>query len=199
MDGSERVSPDGAGDEQAVDVTESELVPKPTRAAKPDAPTKPAKPDAQTKVAKPDGPTKPAKPDGPAKPDAQAKARPASKGKMPPTLVEPNRIVVSDRALASLVGLAAHEVPGVVGMAPVSLGEGLRRVLGLTQVDEGVVVDHPRGAGRADVDVHVVVAYGVNIPVVAESVRERARYAAKHLAGIELDEVRVYVQGVSRG
>jgi uncharacterized alkaline shock family protein YloU len=47
---------------------------------------------------------------------------------------------VSDAAVATIVGLAAHEVPGVVGMAPASLGEGLRRVLGLQQVDEGVEV-----------------------------------------------------------
>lgn len=123
----------------------------------------------------------------------------ASRGKMPARATEVNRVVVTDRALASVVGLAAHEVPGVVGMAPVTLGEGLRRVLGLSQVDEGVDVEHPKGAGRADVDVHIVVAFGVNIPVVAESVRDRVRYAAKHFAGIELDEVRVHVKGVSRG
>ncbi|MEJ2287820.1 MAG: Asp23/Gls24 family envelope stress response protein [Deinococcales bacterium] len=106
---------------------------------------------------------------------------------------------MSDDALSSILGLAAHEVPGVVGMAPANIGEGLRRVLGLSQVDEGVVIEHPKGELRADVDIHVVVAYGVNIPVVAESVRERARYAAKRYAGIELDEVRVHVDGVSRG
>lgn len=112
---------------------------------------------------------------------------------------EVDRVHVSDDALSSILGLAAHEVPGVVGMAPANIGEGLRRVLGLSQVDEGVVIEHPNGELRADVDIHVVVAYGVNIPVVAESVRERARYAAKRYAGIELDEVRVHVDGVSRG
>lgn len=106
---------------------------------------------------------------------------------------------VSDDALASILGLAAHEVPGVVGMAPANIGEGLRRVLGLAQVDEGVVIEHPQDELRAEVDIHVVVAYGVNIPAVAQSVRERTRYAAKRYAGIQLDEVRVHVDGVSRG
>ncbi len=112
---------------------------------------------------------------------------------------EIDRVHVSDDALSSILGLAAHEVPGVVGMAPANIGEGLRRVLGLSQVDEGVVVEHPNGELRADVDIHVVVAYGINIPVVADSVRERARYAAKRYAGIDLDAVRVHVDGVSRG
>ncbi|HKI58589.1 MAG TPA: Asp23/Gls24 family envelope stress response protein [Trueperaceae bacterium] len=112
---------------------------------------------------------------------------------------EIDRVNVSDDALASILGLAAHEVPGVVGMAPANIGEGLRRVLGLSQVDEGVVIEHPHGEKRADVDIHVVVAYGVNIPAVADSVRERVKYASKRYAGIELDDVRVHVDGVSRG
>lgn len=110
-----------------------------------------------------------------------------------------DEINVSDGALASIIGLAAHEVPGVVGMAPASLSEGIRRILGVSQVDEGVTIEHPNGAQRAHVDLHVVVAYGVNIPVVAESIRERVKYAADSLAGITLDEVRVHVAGISRG
>ena len=106
-------------------------------------------------------------------------------------------VSVTDAALATLIGLAAHEVPGVVGMAPAGIREGIKRVLGVAQADEGVVISHDGAA--TNVDLHVVVAYGVNIPVVADSVRERVSYAARAFAGVELDEVRVYVDGVSRG
>ncbi len=109
----------------------------------------------------------------------------------------PDQLHVSDSAVATIVGLAAHEVPGVVGMAPASLGEGLRRVLGLRQVDEGVEVS--RGTdGDVEVHLYVVVAYGVNIPAVAESVRERVQYAASTFAGVVPDQVVVHVAGVSR-
>lgn len=111
---------------------------------------------------------------------------------------EPDRVHVSDAAVSTIVGLAAHEVPGVVGMAPASLGEGLRRVLGLQQVDEGVEVTHDAETGTCDVHLHVVVAYGVNIPAVAESVRERVAYAATTYAGVEADRIVVHVAGVSR-
>ncbi|HEX7039209.1 MAG TPA: Asp23/Gls24 family envelope stress response protein [Trueperaceae bacterium] len=109
-----------------------------------------------------------------------------------------DRVRVTDRALAKIVGLSAHEVPGVVGMAPASLGEGIRRILGARQVDEGVVVTRHEDPSSADVDIHVVVAYGVNIPAVADSIRERVRYAAGTYAGVELGAVRVHVAGVSR-
>ena len=110
----------------------------------------------------------------------------------------PDRVQVSDAAVATIIGLAAHEVPGVVGMAPANLGEGLRRVLGLQQVDEGVEVSHDVAAGKVEVHLHVVVAYGVNIPAVAESVRERVQHAATTYAGVKPDTIVVHVVGVSR-
>ena len=105
-------------------------------------------------------------------------------------------ITVTENALASLLGLAAHEVPGVVGMAPVSLKEGIQKILGRAQARDGVVVvgDGP----KRGVDLHVVVAFGTNINAVAEGVRQRVQYAAKAFAGIELDAVRVHVVGVSK-
>ncbi|CAN5679483.1 Asp23/Gls24 family envelope stress response protein [soil metagenome] len=109
-----------------------------------------------------------------------------------------DRVRVSDAALATIIGLAAHEVPGVVGMAPASLGEGLRRVLGLAQVDEGVEVVRSPDDERVRVDLHVVVAYGVNIPAVADSVRERVEYAASAFAGVTTGAITVHVAGVSR-
>lgn len=116
------------------------------------------------------------------------------------TAAAPDRVVVTDAALATIVGLAAHEVPGVVGMAPASLREGLNRMLGASRADEGVEVHRrPDDRTRGAIALHVVVAYGVNIPVVADSVRERVRYAARALAGIEVEEVRVHIAGVSRG
>ncbi len=111
-----------------------------------------------------------------------------------------DRTHVADDALATLIGLAAHEVPGVVGMAPTSLGEGIRRILGVSQADEGVDIRRPDDdPEHPDVELHVVVAYGVNIPVVAESVVERVRYAAKHYGGVGVRDVKVHVAGVSRG
>jgi uncharacterized alkaline shock family protein YloU len=110
-----------------------------------------------------------------------------------------DHVRVADGALATVIGLAAHEVPGVVGMAPASLTEGLRRILGVSQVDEGVEITRSEDASRAEVVLHVVVAYGVNIPAVAESVVVRVRYAARTFAGVEVDDVKVHVAGVSRG
>lgn len=111
-----------------------------------------------------------------------------------------DRTHVTDTALATLLGLAAHEVPGVVGMAPTSLGEGLRRILGGSQASEGVEIRRSEDAPEAvEVVLHVVVAYGVNIPVVAESVVARVRHVAQKFAGVAVSDAHVHVAGVSRG
>jgi uncharacterized alkaline shock family protein YloU len=121
------------------------------------------------------------------------------RGQRSPATPPGDRTHVADDALATLIGLAAHEVPGVVGMAPTNLGEGIRRILGVSQADEGVEIRRPdEDPERPDVELHVVVAYGVNIPVVAESVEERVRYAARHYGGVEVRHVKVHVAGVSR-
>lgn len=122
----------------------------------------------------------------------------ARSGKQARARTAVDEVSVSDQALATIIGLSAHEVPGVVGMAPASFTEGIRRILGASQVDEGVVLARSADGRSADVDMHVVVAYGVNIPVVADSVRERVKYAAKLYAGVELKAIRVHVAGVSR-
>jgi len=143
-------------------------------------------------------------PDAPDAPEAAApppaeprRHRPRKTPARKPSAID--RIEVADDALATVIGLAAHEVPGVVGMAPASLSEGLRRILGVSQVDEGVEIERDAEGLANGIVLHVVVAYGVNIPAVAESVVERVRYAARTYAGIEVADVKVHVAGVSRG
>lgn len=139
----------------------------------------------------------PAAPEAAAPQPPERKRRSRRKPVRRPSQVD--HVEVADDALATVIGLAAHEVPGVVGMAPASLSEGLRRILGVSQVDEGVEIERDAEGLASCIVLHVVVAYGVNIPAVAESVVERVRYAARTYAGIEVADVKVHVAGVSRG
>lgn len=122
-------------------------------------------------------------------------------------------IQITDAALASLIGLTAHEVPGVVGMAPINLKEGIAKALGRSQVKDGVQIHRgKREKARADkaggkaeaadapywAELSVIIAYGLSIPTVAENIEERVMHVTKQYAGIRLEEVRVNVVGVSR-
>lgn len=122
-------------------------------------------------------------------------------------------IHITEGALAALIGLTAHEIPGVVGMAPANLREGIQRVLGRGQSRDGVVIGREGGArentgrdiesgavregGRYTADLYVVVAYGVSIPTVASNIVERVEHVVRSQAGIELASTRVHAVGVS--
>jgi len=107
---------------------------------------------------------------------------------------------VTEGALAAILGLAAHEVPGVVGMSPAGIRESISRILGRAEASEGVVVKpDPAAPGKYQADLYVVVAFGARIPAVVDSIGERVSWAAKSLAGVELSTVRVHVVEVSRG
>jgi uncharacterized alkaline shock family protein YloU len=115
-------------------------------------------------------------------------------------------IHITEGALAALIGLTAHEIPGVVGMAPSNLREGIQRVLGRAQSRDGVVIGREgvigrdgvgKDGGRYTADLYVVVAYGVSIPVVASNIVERVEHVVKSQAGIELASTRVHAVGVS--
>ncbi len=116
-------------------------------------------------------------------------------------------IHITEGALAALIGLTAHEIPGVVGMAPANLREGIQRVLGRAQSRDGVVIGRDgagkdgvaKDGGRYTADLYVVVAYGVSIPTVASNIVERVEHVVKTQAGIELASTRVHAVGVSHG
>lgn len=127
-------------------------------------------------------------------------------------------IQITDAALASLIGLTAHEVPGVVGMAPINLKEGIAKALGRSQVKDGVQIHRgkrekahadkartDKAGGKAEAadapywaELSIIIAYGLSIPTVAENIEERVMHVTKQYAGIRLEEVRVNVVGVSR-
>lgn len=107
-------------------------------------------------------------------------------------------IQITEAALASLIGLTAHEIPGVVGMAPSNLKEGISRVLGRANASDGVVIGKDKDAGKFTADIYIVVAYGVSIPRVAENIVDRVTHVAKTQAGIELAAARVHAVGVQR-
>jgi len=109
-------------------------------------------------------------------------------------------ITVTEGALAAILALAAHEVPGVLGMSPAGLRDSISRILGRSEASEGVVVKpDPAAPGKYQADLYVVVAFGSRIPTVVDSIHERLYWAAKSLAGAELSSVRIHVVGVSRG
>lgn len=101
---------------------------------------------------------------------------------------------VANDVLSDLVGHAALECYGIVGMAAPNAADGIAKILPTSRLRRGVVVDSSEKG--AQVDLYVVVEYGTNITTVSQNLIDRIAFVLKEQACIPIDHIEVHVQGV---
>lgn len=106
----------------------------------------------------------------------------------------PGGLSVSNNVIADIVGHAAMESYGVVGMAAPTLQDGLAKILPASRYRRGVVVGMSQAGIR--VDLYVVLEYGVNIATVCENLVDRVKFVLKEVAQLNVETVEVHVQGM---
>ena len=104
-------------------------------------------------------------------------------------------IKVADEVLSIVAGLAASEVNGVYGMSG-GIREGLTDMLGKQNFAKGIKV-YTEGR-TVKVEVHVIIAYGYNIPDVAIKLQEKVKEAVENMTGYEVTGVDIHVEGVRK-
>lgn len=103
-------------------------------------------------------------------------------------------IVIDSEAIAQYAGTEAMQCFGIVGMATVSMKDGLVRLLKMESLTRGInvsVIDN-----RINLDFHVIVAYGVSILAVADNLISNVKYKVEEFTGLEIGKVNIYVEGV---
>ena len=103
-------------------------------------------------------------------------------------------IAVAPRAIASIVASTVGQSYGVVGMAPRSFREGVAQVLHQRDAHRGV--DVRISDDWVEIDVYIIVGYGVRIAEVARNVQDNVRYAVERALGMPVARVNVRVQGL---
>ena len=108
------------------------------------------------------------------------------------------RITVSREAIAQIVGQAAAECYGVVGMTarPGLAGGRIGRLLSRDRLTQGISVGG--AADGLELELHVVVEYGLNLAQVAAALRSRVAYEVERLAGLPVRNVEVHIEDVRR-
>lgn len=103
-------------------------------------------------------------------------------------------IVIDRDVLAKYAGSATTECFGVVGMASVNMKDGVTRLLKRENVSRGVSVSISQNKIR--IELHVIVAYGVSIRAVSQTILENVRRCVETYTGMEVDKISVIVEGV---
>lgn len=103
-------------------------------------------------------------------------------------------IVVDKDVIAQYAGSVAVECFGIVGMAGVSVRDGLVRLLKRDSITRGISVSLDNN--KLILDFHVIVSYGVSILAVADNLISSVKYKVEEFTGIEISKINIYVDGV---
>jgi uncharacterized alkaline shock family protein YloU len=103
-------------------------------------------------------------------------------------------VKISDDVVSIISGLAATEVKGVAGMSG-GIAGGIAELLGRKNQSKGVKVTI--GEKQVNIDLYVVMEYGVKIPDVAWEIQEKVKKAVETMTGLNVIEVNIHVQGVT--
>ena len=101
---------------------------------------------------------------------------------------------ISEEVISIIAGLTAVECYGLVGMASQGIQDGIARLLGRENLNQGIEV-HKVEDGIV-VELYIIVEYGTKISEVASNVMNRVRYTLEEQAGINVVAVNINVQGV---
>ncbi len=101
-------------------------------------------------------------------------------------------IEISADYFANLVGSAASSCFGVAGMATSGTVQGLRSLIVSPDLpDKGVRIRNKDE--RLEIDLHIVVTYGVNIAAIVKSIINKVSYTVEETTGLIVSRVNVYV------
>ena len=103
-------------------------------------------------------------------------------------------IQINPDVIALYAGTIAVECFGIVGMAAVSMKDGLVKLLKRESLTHGINVDI--NDNKISIDFHVIVSYGVSISAVSDNLIESVKYRVEEFTGMEVEKINIYVEGV---
>ena len=104
------------------------------------------------------------------------------------------QIVIDTDVIATYAGSVAVECFGIVGMASVSMKDGLVHLLKKDSITRGINVSLEDN--ELTIDFHVIVSYGVSILAVYNNLTDSVKYHVEEFTGIRVKKINMYVEGV---
>ena len=104
-------------------------------------------------------------------------------------------IQINPDVIALYAGTIAVECFGIVGMAAVSVKDGLVKLLRKDSLKHGISVKITDD-NKIRLNFHVIVAYGVNISTIADNLVNNVKYKVEAFTGMEIEKINIMVEGV---
>ncbi len=105
------------------------------------------------------------------------------------------KVTISEAYLSKLIGHEVTSCFGVVGMVPRSGKQKIFNKFSKSeQVDTGIKV--LGDAQNLEIEIHIVVTYGMNLSAIAKSITEKVKYVVFEAIGVDVKKVTVKVDGI---
>ncbi|HBZ52395.1 MAG TPA: Asp23/Gls24 family envelope stress response protein [Eubacterium sp.] len=104
-------------------------------------------------------------------------------------------VLIDVEVIKKYAGTAAVECFGIVGMAGVSMKDGLVKLLKVDSLTRGISVTIDDN-NMINIDFHVIVAYGSSISAISNNLAENVKYRLEDLTGIKVNKINIIVEGV---
>ena len=104
-------------------------------------------------------------------------------------------ITIDPEVIAKYAGTVAVECFGIVGMAAVSMKDGLVKLLKRESLTNGIQVEISE-ENKLTINFHVIVSYGVSISAVCDNLVSNVKYKVEEFTGMDVDKINIYVEGV---
>ena len=104
------------------------------------------------------------------------------------------KIMIDTDVIATYAGSVAVECFGIVGMAAVSMKDGLVKLLKKDSLKHGInviITDN-----KITLEFHVIVAYGVSISAVSDNLISNVKYLVEEFTGLTIEKINILVEGV---
>ena len=103
-------------------------------------------------------------------------------------------VLIDTEVIARYAGSVAIECFGIVGMAAISMKDGLVKLLKRESLTHGINVEVDED--HMSIDFHVIVSYGVSISTVSDNLISTVKYQVEEFTGMEIEKVNIFVEGV---
>ena len=104
-------------------------------------------------------------------------------------------VSINNNVIAEYAGNVALECYGVAGMAQINVAEGGASILKRDSMSKGISVSLDNN--KLTINLHIIVAFGVSITAVANNVMSEVKYNVEQFAGLDVEKVNVFIEGVS--
>lgn len=104
-------------------------------------------------------------------------------------------IIIENEVIAQYAGYAALGCFGIVGMATISMKDGIAKLLKGDSITKGVNVKINE-KNELLIEFHIIVAYGVSISTVCENLTNTVQYQVESMTNMKVKAINIYVEGV---